>query len=66
MRKWFDKHLFVPLLERRNARFWEKQENRDFLESLCVSNHTLDLDKYLQLMKMVKRKYKKKKKSIDF
>lgn len=42
-----------------NNRKVEKQM-RDyiFLKDLCTINNTLDLNKYLRLMKMIKRKYK--------
>lgn len=57
--QWLDKKIFTPLLKRHNAKLWQQWEDRNFLESLCIENRTLDLDKYLKLMSMVKRKYKK-------
>ena len=42
-----------------NNRKVEKQmSDYIFLKNLCISNDTLDLNKYLRLMKMIKRKYK--------
>lgn len=42
-----------------NNRKVEKQINDYiFLKDLCTTNNTLDLNKYLRLMKMIKRKYK--------
>lgn len=42
-----------------NNRKVEKQMNDYiFLRDLCTINNTLDLNKYLRLMKMIKRKYK--------
>ena len=59
MKKLLDKYVLTPLLKRHNKKLWKLQENRSFLEQLCITNRTLDLDKYLRLMEMVKRKYKK-------
>lgn len=36
----------------------KRMDNYFFLRGLCTTNNTLDLDKYLRLMKMIKRKYK--------
>lgn len=42
-----------------NNRKIEKQmSDYIFLKDLCTTNNTLDLNKYLRLMKMIKRKYK--------
>ena len=42
-----------------NNRKIEKQiDNDKFLQSLCISNNTLDLNKYSRLMKMIKKRYK--------
>lgn len=46
------------LIKIRNQRIAKKMENYKFLINLCVENKTLDLDKYLKLMKMIKKKYK--------
>ena len=51
--------ILNKLIDLNNKRITKKVDNHNFLESLCIDNRTLDLDKYLRLMKMVKRKYKK-------
>lgn len=46
------------LIDIHNRKIEKEMDNYKFLRSLCISNNALDLDKYLRLMKMVKRKYK--------
>lgn len=56
---WLDKKVVVPYLKWNNNKLFQQWEDRKFLESIFVENGVLDLDKYLRLMKMIKRKYKK-------
>lgn len=56
---WLDKKVVVPYLKWNNKKLFQQWEDRKFLESIFVENGVLDLDKYLRLMKMIKRKYKK-------
>lgn len=46
------------LIKIHNQRLAKKMENYNFLVGLCTENRILDLDKYLKLMKMIKKKYK--------
>ncbi len=46
------------LIKIHNQRMARKMENYKFLVNLCTEDRTLDLDKYLKLMKIVKKKYK--------
>lgn len=56
---WLDKKVVVPYLKWNNKKLFQQWEDRKFLESIFIENGVLDLDKYLRLMKMIKRKYKK-------
>lgn len=58
MKKWYQKFVCY-LIDKNNERMNIRANDRKFLESLCIVNNTLDLNKYLRLMKMVKNKYKK-------
>lgn len=58
MKKWYQKFVCY-LIDKNNKRMNVRANDRKFLESLCIVNNTLDLNKYLRLMKMVKNKYKK-------
>ena len=50
--------IIKKLIDRHNKKIEKEFDDYKFLHSLCISNNTLDLNKYLRLMKMVKRKYK--------
>lgn len=58
MKKLYQKFVCY-LIDRNNERMSIRANDRQFLESLCTSNNTLNLNKYLRLMKMIKNKYKK-------
>lgn len=58
MKKWYQKFVCY-LIDKNNERMNVRADNRKFLVELCTINHTLDLDKYLRLEKMIKNKYKK-------
>lgn len=46
------------LIKIHNQKVTRKLENYNFLVNLCIEDRTLNLDKYLKLMKMIKKKYK--------
>lgn len=50
--------IIKKLIDRHNKKVEKEFDNYKFLQSLCISNNTLDLNKYSRLMKMIKRKYK--------
>ena len=46
------------LIDIHNKKVEKEIDNYKFLQSLCISNNTLDLNKYSRLMKMIKKRYK--------
>lgn len=58
MKKLFWKVL-SKLVDRHNERVAREIEDSKFLESLCTSNGTLNLNDYSKLLGMVKKKYLK-------
>lgn len=53
------KKLLYKIIEINNKRIKRQSDNDKFLRSLCTSNNTLDINKYIYLMSMIKNKYKK-------
>lgn len=50
--------ITCKLIDINNRKVDAKMNDYYFLKELCASNGILDLDKYLRLLKMIKRKYK--------
>lgn len=50
--------ISCKLINIHNRKVEKEIDNYKFLQSLCISNDTLDLDKFSRLMKMVKKRYK--------
>lgn len=50
--------ITCKLIDISNRRIEKQIDNNKFLQSLCISNNTLDLNKYSRLMKMIKKRYK--------
>ena len=50
--------ITCKLIDINNRRIEKQIDNDKFLQSLCISNNTLDLNKYSRLMKMIKKRYK--------
>lgn len=46
------------LIQKDNEKFYKRWNDYCFLQELCTTNGTLDIDKYDRLLSMVKRKYK--------
>lgn len=52
------KKLLYKIIDIHNKKIEKEFDDYKFLQSLCISNNTLDLNKYSRLMKMVKKRYK--------
>ena len=50
--------ISYKLIDIHNRKIGKEIDNYKFLQGLCISNSTLDLNKYLRLMKMIKKRYK--------
>lgn len=50
--------ITCKLIDINNRKIEKQIDNDKFLQSLCISNNTLDLNKYSRLMKMTKKRYK--------
>ena len=50
--------IACKLIDINNRKIEKQIDNDKFLQSLCISNSTLDLNKYSKLMKMIKKRYK--------
>lgn len=50
--------ITCKLIDISNKKIEKQIDNDKFLQSLCISNNTLDLNKYSRLMKMIKKRYK--------
>ena len=50
--------ISYKLIDIHNRKVEKEIDNYKFLQSLCISNSTLDLNKYSRLMKMIKKRYK--------
>ena len=57
MKKLFYK-ISYKLIDIHNRKVEKEIDNYKFLQGLCISNNTLDLNKYSRLMKMIKKRYK--------
>ena len=53
------KKILYKIIKINNKRIEKQKDNDKFLRSLCTSNNTLDINKYIRLISMVKNKYKK-------
>lgn len=60
------KKILYKIIKINNKRIEKQKDNDKFLRSLCTSNNTLDINKYIRLISMVKNKYKKLKKVLTF
>ena len=50
--------ISYKLIDIHNRKVEKEIDNYKFLRGLCISNNTLDLNKYSRLMKMIKKRYK--------
>lgn len=50
--------ISYKLININNRKVEKEIDNYKFLQGLCISNNTLDLNKYSRLMKMIKKRYK--------
>ena len=50
--------ISYKLIDIHNKKVEKEINNYKFLQGLCISNNTLDLNKYSRLMKMIKKRYK--------
>lgn len=50
--------ISYKLIDIHNRKVEKEIDNYKFLQSLCISNYTLDLNKYSRLIKMIKKRYK--------
>lgn len=50
--------ISYKLIDIHNRKVEKEIDNYKFLQGLCISNNTLDLNKYSRLMKMIKKRYK--------
>ena len=50
--------ITCKLIDINNRKIEKQIDNDKFLQGLCISNNTLDLNKYSRLMKMIKKRYK--------
>lgn len=50
--------ISYKLIDIHNKKVEKEINNYKFLQGLCISNSTLDLNKYSRLMKMIKKRYK--------
>ena len=57
MKKLFYK-ISYKLIDIHNRKVEKEIDNYKFLQGLCISNNTLDLNKCSRLMKMIKKRYK--------
>lgn len=46
------------LIQKNNKKISKQWDDYCFLQELCITNGTLDINKYDRLLSMVKRKYK--------
>lgn len=50
--------ILSKIIDIHNAKIEKEIDDYNFLRNLCISNNSLDLDKYSRLIKMVKKRYK--------
>ena len=50
--------ISYKLIDIHNRKVEKEIDNYKFLQGLCISNNTLDLNKCSRLMKMIKKRYK--------
>lgn len=50
--------IISKIIDRHNRKLTIKIDNEKFIRELCTVNHELDLNKYLRLTKMLKKRYK--------